>query len=96
MYDAADPFDGGGLEGAAPGFDGLASGGHAVDGGAHDAGTTPGMYCSRLNTCCSQLQQYGSSPSSVMSCQQTAMGGNESTCQFLLGTIQSTYLCFGI
>src|SRR5581483_2439340 len=68
MYDASDPFDAHGLDGAAPSFDGSASGGNAVDGGSGDGGAAATMYCKRLNTCCSMLQAYGASAMSVMSC----------------------------
>ncbi len=94
MDDASDPFDAHGLDGAAPSFDGSASGGHTLDGGSGDGGA--GMYCKRLNTCCSMLQAYGASAMSVMSCQQSAQGGDENGCLFLLGTFQSAYLCFGV
>ena len=96
MYDASDPFDAHGLDGAAPSFDGSASGGNAVDGGSGDGGAAATMYCKRLNTCCSMLQAYGASAMSVMSCRQSAQAGDENSCLFLLGTFQSAYLCFGV
>jgi hypothetical protein len=95
MGDASDPFDARGLEGTAPSFDGSASGGHTVDGGSGD-GATPGMYCQRLNACCSLLQAYGAAAMSVMTCQQSAQSGDENGCLFLLGTFQSAYLCLGV
>jgi hypothetical protein len=89
--DASDPL--GSLDGAAASLDG--SGGHPLDGAPQDSGVDSGSICSHLNTCCTWLQQYGTSAMTVTSCQQTATSGNESSCAFLLGTLESSYLCLG-
>ncbi|MGH7437013.1 MAG: hypothetical protein ACRENE_15170 [Polyangiaceae bacterium] len=88
--DASDP-----LEGAAASLDGSSSGGHPLDGGPRDGAADSGSVCSHLSTCCTWLQQYGTSAMSVMSCQQTAVSGNQSSCAFLLGTFESAGLCLG-
>jgi hypothetical protein len=58
----------------------------AAEGGA-------GAICSMLATCCSLLQAYGTSATSIQSCREAAASNNATECETALGPLQSLGLC---
>jgi hypothetical protein len=64
-----------------------------TDAGPRDAAADAPSICAQLNACCSLLAAFGTSAMSVQTCMEAATGGDEGTCETLLGTFESVGLC---